>query len=134
MPRNKRPAKKSERNSTWPPRPRSGSSNRQSLLTACSGAGGVGLQLPSGKPDFEALRSVTREWLVPRLVEKFLRFQGIELKHASKVVNRVQPSLLGTSPLGPAGPGSEEIRSQANKKTNTGSLGIGGRGKATPRR
>jgi len=40
------------------------------------------LQLPAGQPDLEALRSVTREWLVPSLVEKFLRLHGIELKHA----------------------------------------------------
>lgn len=36
------------------------------------------LALPSGEPDLEALRSVSREWLVPRLVEKFLREQGID--------------------------------------------------------
>jgi len=38
------------------------------------------LALPVGEPDLEALRSVTREWLVPLLVEKFLREQGIELR------------------------------------------------------
>jgi hypothetical protein len=38
------------------------------------------LRLPVGQPDLEALRSVTREWLVPLLVEKFLREQGIELR------------------------------------------------------
>ena len=38
------------------------------------------VQLPTGEPDLEALRSVTREWLVPLLVEKFLREQGIELR------------------------------------------------------
>jgi hypothetical protein len=38
------------------------------------------LELPVGKPDLEALRSVTREWLVPVLVEKFLREHGIELR------------------------------------------------------
>ena len=44
----------------------------------------------------EALRSVTREWLVPRLVEKFLRIQGFELRHRPMFVNatnRLQPSL-----------------------------------------
>ena len=35
------------------------------------------LRLPSGEPDLEALQAVTREWLVPRLVEKFLRVHGI---------------------------------------------------------
>ena len=38
------------------------------------------LGLPVGEPDLEALRSVTREWLVPLLVEKFLREQGVELR------------------------------------------------------
>lgn len=38
------------------------------------------LALPAGEPDLEALRSVTREWLVPVLVDKFLREQGIELR------------------------------------------------------
>jgi hypothetical protein len=34
------------------------------------------LELPGGEPDLEALRSVMREWLVPQLVEKFLRLHG----------------------------------------------------------
>jgi len=38
------------------------------------------LALPDGEPNLEALRSVTRDWLVPLLVEKFLREQGIELR------------------------------------------------------
>lgn len=38
------------------------------------------LTLPDGEPNLKALRSVTREWLVPLLVEKFLRDQGIELR------------------------------------------------------
>jgi len=38
------------------------------------------LVLPDGEPNLEALRSVTRDWLVPLLVEKFLREQGIELR------------------------------------------------------
>jgi hypothetical protein len=38
------------------------------------------LVLPHGKPNLEALRSVTRDWLVPLLVEKILREQGIELR------------------------------------------------------
>jgi hypothetical protein len=40
------------------------------------------LRLPSGEPDLEALQAVTREWLIPRLVEKFLLVHGIELKHS----------------------------------------------------
>ena len=36
------------------------------------------LALPDGEPNLETLRSVTRDWLVPLLVEKFLREQGIE--------------------------------------------------------
>lgn len=42
------------------------------------------LELPTGKPDLEVLRSATREWLVPLLVEKFLREQGVELRAKSK--------------------------------------------------
>lgn len=38
------------------------------------------LEFPTGRPDLDALRSVTREWLVPLLVEKFLREQGVELR------------------------------------------------------
>jgi hypothetical protein len=38
------------------------------------------LVLPDGEPNLEALRSVTRDWLVPILVEKFLREQGIKLR------------------------------------------------------
>jgi len=38
------------------------------------------IELPAGDPDLEALRAVTREWLVPLLVEKFLRQQGVELR------------------------------------------------------
>lgn len=42
------------------------------------------IELPAGAPDLEALRSATREWLVPLLVEKFLREQGIELRARPK--------------------------------------------------
>lgn len=34
------------------------------------------LEFPTGEPDLDALRSVTHEWLVPALVEKFLLEQG----------------------------------------------------------
>jgi hypothetical protein len=43
---------------------------------------GTRLEIPAGQPDIEGLRSVTREWLVPRLVEKFLRTHGIEFRHS----------------------------------------------------
>ncbi len=42
------------------------------------------LALPDGEPNLDALRSVTREWLVPLLVEKFLLEQGIELRKRRK--------------------------------------------------
>lgn len=38
----------------------------------------TGLELPAGEPDLDGLRAVTREWLVPALVEKFLREHGIQ--------------------------------------------------------
>jgi len=40
------------------------------------------LEIPPGEADLAALRSVMREWLVPRLVEDFLRERGIELKYS----------------------------------------------------
>ena len=43
------------------------------------------LEFPTGRPDLDALRSVTREWLVPLLVEKFLLEQGVELRARPKV-------------------------------------------------
>ena len=38
------------------------------------------LEIPAGEPDVSALRSVMKEWLVPRLVDEFLRERGIQLK------------------------------------------------------
>lgn len=42
------------------------------------------VRIPAGEPDLEALRSVTREWLAPRLVDKFLRMHGVELTHSQR--------------------------------------------------
>lgn len=109
------------------------SARSEDLPSILSHPGGPRLQLPPGEPDLDALRSVTREWLVPRLLEKFLRVHGVELKHVGRLANRIQPSLLGKGPLVPgAGPVSEEIRSQAKRKRNIGTLGRGGHGKVTP--
>jgi hypothetical protein len=55
-------------------------SNDRSVLAGRKNYRETQLQIPAGEPDLEALRSVTREWLVPLLVEKFLREQGIELR------------------------------------------------------
>lgn len=52
---------------------------RIELVAPCR-RGETKLELPVGKPNLEALRSVTRELLVPLLVEKFLREQGVELR------------------------------------------------------
>jgi hypothetical protein len=49
------------------------------------------LEIPAGEPDLEALRSVTREWLVPLLVEKFLREQGIRLRGRPTVARDKTP-------------------------------------------
>jgi hypothetical protein len=46
----------------------------------------VGLSVPSGEPDIEGLRSLTRDWLMPRLVEKFLRLHGAELRSSSQAL------------------------------------------------
>ena len=77
---------------------------------------GARLEIPAGQPDLEALRSVTREWLVPRLVEKFLRVHGVELKHSRKLANRLQLSLPAKGSLMSAGALSKHIRSQVKKK------------------
>ncbi len=42
------------------------------------------LELPTGTPDIDGLRSIAKEWLVPRLVEKFLLTHGIELRSRSE--------------------------------------------------
>jgi len=107
MRRNEKPTNDSERNGTRLLRPRPGGSKRQSLRPASPTRGGERLKFPPGPPDIEALRSVTREWLVPRLVEKFLRIHGVELKHSPKfanAANRLQPSLVGEGSLIAAGP------------------------------
>jgi hypothetical protein len=89
--------------------------------------GSVRLQLPPGEPDLEALRSVTREWLVPRLVEKFLRLHGVELKHSRKFGNlasRLQLSLPGGLSLAGDEPGSgtadpKKLNRRRTRKRNT---------------
>jgi hypothetical protein len=87
MHRNKRTVSDSEPNGTRPSRLRSESSERQGPVPASS-RDGVRLLLPLGEPDLEALRAVTREWLVPRLVQEFLREHGVELKQPSTPVNQ----------------------------------------------
>jgi hypothetical protein len=67
----------------------------------------------------EALRSVTREWLVPRLVEKFLRIHGFELRHSpmfANSTNRLQPSLVGEGSLLSGRTATQESGLQAKKK------------------
>lgn len=59
---------------------------RQKTAAITTGEGGLTgiakqfqarLELPAGEPDLDGLRAVTREWLVPALVERFLREHGI---------------------------------------------------------
>jgi hypothetical protein len=47
-----------------------------------AGRGGIDtmLEIPAGEPDLARLLSVTREWLVPLLVDEFLRERGVELQ------------------------------------------------------
>jgi len=45
------------------------------------------LEIPAGEPDLARLRSVTQEWLVPLLVDEFLRERGVDLKQESMSVN-----------------------------------------------
>ena len=91
-------------------RSRSGRCKPESMTP--SRTGGARLQFPPGEADIEDLRSVTREWLVPRLVEKFLRVNGIELMHSRQHANRLRSSRLGDS----AGAVAKEIRPQAKQK------------------
>ena len=49
-------------------------------VNVASGQEHTRLELPAGEPDLDGLRAVTREWLVPALVEKFLREHGIQLR------------------------------------------------------
>jgi hypothetical protein len=119
MSRTEKPANSSERSGTRSSRPRSGGSKRQSLRPASPSGGGGRLQFAPGKPDMEALRSVTREWLVPRLVEKFLRIHGFELRHSpmfANATNRLQPSLVGEGSLLAGRIATQESGSQVKKK------------------
>ena len=125
----KNASKDDKTNNTTTGRLRSLGSNRSTLIPIPPG--GTRLQLPPGEPDLEALRSVTREWLLPRLVEKFLRVHGVELKHSRKfgnIANRLQAPLVARGhlesdtrasegALTSAGPASKEIKSQAKQKT-----------------
>jgi hypothetical protein len=50
------------------------------------------LAIPGGERDLTALRSVTREWLVPRLVEEFLRERGVALRaHPQPIREKPMP-------------------------------------------
>ena len=51
----------------------------------------ITLVIPEGQPDLAALKSVTREWLAPRLVQEFLRERGIELKQSLVSANYENP-------------------------------------------
>ena len=45
------------------------------------------LEIPAGEPDLARLLSVTQDWLVPLLVDEFLRERGVELEQKSMTVN-----------------------------------------------
>ena len=115
MPKSKKTVNDFERTGARSLRSRAAGSKRQ-LSVPVSSRGSGRLQLPPGEPDIDALRSVTREWLVPQLVEKFLRVHGVELKHTRKFANRLQLSLPGKGPLMSEGTIPKEIRSQVKKK------------------
>jgi hypothetical protein len=76
------------------------------------------LLLPAGEPDIEALRSVTREWLVPRLVVKFLRLHGAQLKYSQNLASeasRLPRPLTGEGrTLSPTTAGHKETRRLEN--------------------
>ena len=131
MPRNKKRTN-SAPGSRWP-RTEPGSSNRQFSRPAYPNGTGGRLQLPPGKPEIDALRSVTREWLVPRLVEKFLRLHGVELNHSRKlpnIANTPHPRLPGQlastgdersgTPLATARAGSKKLDRRRTRKRTIG--------------
>jgi len=76
------------------------------------------LVLPDGEPNLGALRSVTREWLVPLLVEKFLREQGIELRARPNAEHRKTPI---SDPLVVKGSARSRISSEADAHLPGGS-------------
>lgn len=45
------------------------------------------LEIPAGEPDIAQLLSVTQEWLVPLLVDEFLRERRVDLKQMPITVN-----------------------------------------------
>ena len=55
------------------------------------------LAVPVGKPDPQALDALCREWLVPRLIDKFLWERNIDLQHRN---DRMR---LKNSTIGPIG-------------------------------
>ena len=95
------------RNTLWPGQNNLGNGVRAEPLEANSRErrGETKLEFPNAQPDLDALRSVTREWLVPLLVEKFLRDQGI----ASRVLpgnanfQFIGEEALGFAPRGATG-------------------------------
>ncbi len=76
------------------------------------------LVLPDREPSVEALRSVTCEWLVPLLVEKFLREQGIELRARPNAEHRKTPI---SDPLVVEGSARSRISSEADAHLPGGS-------------
>ena len=44
------------------------------------------LEIPAGEPDLARLLSVTQDWLVPLLVDEFLRKRGVEAKQGPMTV------------------------------------------------
>jgi hypothetical protein len=51
------------------------------------------LELPAGEPDLDGLRAVSREWLVPALVEKFLREHGFQPRSQQCIHSGRSPAL-----------------------------------------
>jgi hypothetical protein len=76
------------------------------------------LVLPDGEPNLDALRSVTRDWLVPLLVEKFLREQGIELRARPNAESGETPI---SDPLVVEGAARSQISLEADSNSTGGS-------------
>lgn len=55
------------------------------------------LAIPAGRPDVQALDAVCREWLVPQLIDKFLRERNVVLQHRK---DHMRSTFSTSGPLG----------------------------------
>jgi hypothetical protein len=98
---------------------------------------GTRLLISVGETHLEALRSVTREWLVPRLVDKFLRTHGIHLKYSrnlAREASQLSRSLTGedrSASVTTSGRiGNRKLQNASKQEKPIRSALVGGHGKS----